>query len=88
MSNHKSGRDRDIDPGLFRACRQADANRGQTAEAVYALKPRQVIGHCDFKFEYRHLGRLGPPVFRLPAKPFLNVTMTLWRHKKRIEARP
>jgi hypothetical protein len=51
MSNHKSGRDRDIDPGLFRACRQADANRSQTAEAVYALKPRQVIGHCDFKFE-------------------------------------
>jgi hypothetical protein len=59
MSNHKSGRDRDIDPGLFRACRQADANRGQTAEAVYALKPRQVIGHCDFKFEYRHLGPVG-----------------------------
>jgi hypothetical protein len=64
MSNHKSGRDRDIDPGLFRACRQADANRGQTAEAVYALKPRQVIGHCDFKFEYRHLrpdGTAGVP---------------------------
>jgi hypothetical protein len=47
------------DESTFRACRQADANRGQTAEAVYALKPRQVIGHCDFKFEYRHLGPVG-----------------------------